>query len=107
MDNIREWTGQSLSVLLRIADDRSMRAAITTQASVGVSQRRPGVTGNQFVCKTCYLRTFVSVSQFLFVSAIACTNRLCHVFVNEESQLTHFFGHLQRVKWAHSPICSR
>ena len=44
-DNIKEWTGQSLSSLLHIADNRSRWAAITTEASVGVPQRRLGVTG--------------------------------------------------------------
>ena len=35
-DNIKEWTGQSLSLLLRIADDRSRWAIIAAQTSVGV-----------------------------------------------------------------------
>ena len=44
-DNIREWMGQSMSSLLRLAGDRRRWAAITTEASVGVPQRRLGVTG--------------------------------------------------------------
>ena len=43
--NIKEGTGQAMLSLLRIADDRSRWAAITAEASVGVPQRRPGVTG--------------------------------------------------------------
>ena len=35
--NIKEWTGQSMSSLLRIADDISRWAAITVDASVGVA----------------------------------------------------------------------
>ena len=45
LDNIKEETGQSMSSLLRIADDRSRWAAITADASVGVPQRRLGTTG--------------------------------------------------------------
>ena len=45
MDNIKGWTGQSLSLLLRIADDRSQWTTITAEAPVGVPQRRPGVAG--------------------------------------------------------------
>ena len=44
-DNIKEWTGQSISSMLRIADDGSRWAAITAEASVGVPQRRLGVMG--------------------------------------------------------------
>ena len=36
MDNIKEWTSQSLSLLLRIADDGNWWATITAEASVGV-----------------------------------------------------------------------
>ena len=43
-DNIKEWTGQSISSLLRIADDRSRWAVITVDAFVGVRQRRLFVT---------------------------------------------------------------
>ena len=35
-DNIKEWTGQSMSSLLRIADDRGRWAVIAAVASVGV-----------------------------------------------------------------------
>ena len=41
----KEWTGQSKSSLLRVAEDRRRWAAITAEASVGVPQRRLGVTG--------------------------------------------------------------
>ena len=53
-DNIKERTGQLLPSLLHIADDKW--AAVTTDAFVGVRQRRPGVTGlssgrrNSFFC---------------------------------------------------------
>ena len=39
-DYIKEWTGQSMSPLLRIADDRSRWEPITAEASVGVPQQR-------------------------------------------------------------------
>ena len=39
-DNIKEWTDQSLSLMQRITDDRNRSASITTEASVGVPQRR-------------------------------------------------------------------
>ena len=42
--------GQSLSSLLqRIADDGNRWATVTAESSVGVSERRPGVTGIQLV----------------------------------------------------------
>ena len=44
-DNIKEWTGLSMSSLLRVADDRRRWAAITAEASVGGTQRPLGVTG--------------------------------------------------------------
>ena len=48
-ENIKEWTGQSMSSLLRVAEDRRRWAAITAEASVGVGyslpQLRLGVTG--------------------------------------------------------------
>ena len=43
-NNIKEWTGELMSSLLRIVDDRNRWAAMTADASVGVSQRRLGVT---------------------------------------------------------------
>ena len=43
-DNIKEWTGRSMS-LLRIADGRGRWAVITADPSVGTPQRRLGVTG--------------------------------------------------------------
>ena len=43
-DNIKEWTGHSLSSLMRIADDRSRWVTIAVVASVGVPQRRLGGT---------------------------------------------------------------
>ena len=48
--NIKEWTDQSMSSLLRIADDTSRWAAITAEACVGVgTQTTPRRHGNQFV----------------------------------------------------------
>ena len=45
-DNIKEWTGQSKSRLLRIAADVESRwAVIVTDASVGELQQRLGVMG--------------------------------------------------------------
>ena len=44
-DNIKEWTGQSTSSFLCIGDDRGRWAVIAAEASVGVPQRRMGVTG--------------------------------------------------------------
>ena len=41
--NIKEWTSQSMSPLLRIADDGSRWATIAE--SVGVSRRRLGIAG--------------------------------------------------------------
>ena len=43
-DNIDKWTGQSLFSLLHITDDISQWATVTAEASVGIDQRRPGVT---------------------------------------------------------------
>ena len=43
--DIKEWTGQTMSSLLRIADYSSQWAVITVEASVGVSQRRLGIKG--------------------------------------------------------------
>ena len=43
-DNIEEWTGQLMSLLLCIADDRGRWAVIAAVASVGIPQRRMGVT---------------------------------------------------------------
>ena len=42
-NNIEEWTDQSLSSLLRVADDGSRWAFIAAEASVEVPQRRLGV----------------------------------------------------------------
>ena len=44
-DNIKEWTDQSMSSLLCLAEDRRRCATITVEASVGVPQRCLGVTG--------------------------------------------------------------
>ena len=44
-DNIEEWTGQSMSSLLCIADDRRQWTVKAVDASVGVPQRRLGVMG--------------------------------------------------------------
>ena len=43
--SIREWTGQSMSSLLHLVDDRSGWAVITAEASVGVSPMTPGRYG--------------------------------------------------------------
>ena len=43
-DNIKEWTGQSKSSLLCVAEDRRRWAATAAEASVGVPERRLGVT---------------------------------------------------------------
>ena len=46
MNNIKEWTCQSLSSLLRIADDISRWATIAARRlSIGVPQRGLGVSG--------------------------------------------------------------
>ena len=44
-DNIMEWTGQSMSSLLHIGNDRGRWSVIAVDASVGVPQQRLGVTG--------------------------------------------------------------
>ena len=44
-DNIKEWTRQSMSSLLRVMDDSGRWAVTAAGASVGVPQRRLGVTG--------------------------------------------------------------
>ena len=43
-NSIKEWTGQSLSLLLRTRYGRSRRETITADASVRVSQRRQDIT---------------------------------------------------------------
>ena len=43
-DNFKEWTGQLMSSLLHITDDRGRWAVITADASVGVLQRRLSIT---------------------------------------------------------------
>ena len=43
--NIKKWTGQSMPSLLRTADDRGRWGVMPADASVGVTQRRLGVTG--------------------------------------------------------------
>ena len=35
-DNIKEWTGQSVSSMLRITDDRGRWAVLAAETSVGV-----------------------------------------------------------------------
>ena len=53
--NTKEWTGQSMSSLLLIADGRSRWAVIAADASVGVTQRRRGVTDIRWlVSRTLY-----------------------------------------------------
>ena len=44
-DNSKEWTGQSMLSLLRVAEDMRRRAAATAATAVGVHHRRLGVTG--------------------------------------------------------------
>ena len=48
--NIKEWIGQSLLSLLRIADDICRWATITAEASVGVNPTTPGRHRSQLVC---------------------------------------------------------
>ena len=56
-DNIKEWTSQSLSSLLRIADERSRWATTTEQPYVGVPQQRLGVTGVSWLV-SCVIKHF-------------------------------------------------
>ena len=57
-DNVKEWTGQSLSSLLRIASDRNRWATIKAGASLRVILRRRGVTGISLQhVECCRLRT--------------------------------------------------
>ena len=44
-DNMKEWTSQSMSSLLRIADDRGGWTGIAVDEAVGVLQWRLDVTG--------------------------------------------------------------
>ena len=44
-DNTKEWTGQSMSSLLRMADDSSRLGAVAADASIKVPQQYLGVTG--------------------------------------------------------------
>ena len=44
-NNIKEWTGQSMSSLLCVAEDGRRWATIIEEVSVGVPQRLLGVTG--------------------------------------------------------------
>ena len=49
-DNFKEWTSQSLSSLLHVADDRGRRATITAEASVCWStSTTPRHKGNQLL----------------------------------------------------------
>ena len=57
-----EWTGQSLSLPLRITDDRIRWATITPEVSVGVPQRRPVITGNLVEFPDCLFALFVNLS---------------------------------------------
>ena len=51
--SFKEWTGQSLSSLLRITDDISQwRTTITDEASVGVPPTTPGCHGNELLYGT-------------------------------------------------------
>ena len=47
--DIKEWTGQSLLSLFCVADDRSRWVTMTTEVSVGVPERRLGVTGVSYL----------------------------------------------------------
>ena len=54
-DNIQTLTDQSLSSLLRIADDRSRWATIAAEASVvGSPKRRLGVMGVSWIVRLVY-----------------------------------------------------
>ena len=44
-DNIKQWISHPMSSLLHIADDRGRWAVIAAEASIGIPQRRLGVTG--------------------------------------------------------------
>ena len=48
-DGIKEWTGQSISSLLRIANDRGRWTVIAEDAFVGAPQRCLGATGNKWI----------------------------------------------------------
>ena len=49
-DNIKEWTGQSMSSLLRIADNRIRWVVIAADAHLSeCPQRRLGVTGIGYI----------------------------------------------------------
>ena len=45
-DNVKEWTGQSISSLLRITDDGSQWEATIAEASVEIHPTTPGRHGN-------------------------------------------------------------
>ena len=67
-DNIKEWTGQSISSLLRTADDRSWWAVITAEASVGVPQRRLGV---MWICLVCLRHLAIIQQAFSFIYTVS------------------------------------
>ena len=55
-DNIKEWTGQSMSPLLRMADDRIRWATITAKASIWLPpKRRLSATGICWIFETEWL----------------------------------------------------
>ena len=47
--NVKEWTGQSISSMMRIADDKSRWEAVTADASVAVPQGRSSITGINYL----------------------------------------------------------
>ena len=60
-DNMKEWTGQSMSSLLHITDDRGRWSVIAAGASVGVSQRRLGVKSDGLICSHRFSPTLLVV----------------------------------------------
>ena len=62
-DNIKEWTGQSMSSLLRIAEDMRRCVATTAEASVRHQRRRLGVTDFDWllVSNRCAIYDFLNV----------------------------------------------
>ena len=62
-DNIKEWTGQLLMQLLRIANDKSRQAAITALAYVGLpnnGRRHVTIAYMGQMSPSCFLSTFLS-----------------------------------------------
>ena len=81
--------GQSLSSLLRIAEDRSRWVTIAAEASVGVTPKRLGVTGISLMCSGTV--TLVHpVEQLLVLCATILTRMFCdniYIFVENGTLL--------------------